>query len=172
MMPKVPFYVPKPALSEDICQRVDNQCVCNDGAKGENIPTPPARQRAGGVKPKSVIRTFVYTFTVVHITFRPVSSDGQFRRTAGKKISEPFMTGFVTQMKGVKSAELLLVTPADVLNRLTKEVQALDSYGNVKSASSNKNKLYVIKMQGKDIAEIVLLKNKTKDDGQAVMAVI
>ena len=48
----------------------------------------------------------------------------------------------------------------------------LDSYGNVKSASSNKNKLYVIKMQGKDIAEIVLLKNKTKDDGQAVMAVI
>lgn len=82
------------------------------------------------------------------------------------------MTGFVTQMKGVKSAELLLVTPADVLDRLTKEVQALDSYGNVKSASSNKNKLYVIKMQGKDIAEIVLLKNKTKDDGQAVMAVI
>lgn len=96
----------------------------------------------------------------------------EFSKSTKNILSNSFITGFVSQMKGIKSAEMLLIAQNDVLAQVSNELQALGSRGYAKSSTVSNDNLCYIKQDGKNIAEIVFLKNKTKDDKQAMLLVL
>lgn len=96
----------------------------------------------------------------------------KFSKSTKNILSNSFITGFVSQMKGIKSAEMLLIAQNDVLAQVSNELQALGSRGYAKSSTVSNDNLCYIKQDGKNIAEIVFLKNKTKDDKQAMLLVL
>lgn len=96
----------------------------------------------------------------------------KFSKSTKNILSNSFITGFVSQVKGIKSAEMLLIAQNDVLAQVSNELQALGSRGYAKSSTVSNDNLCYIKQDGKNIAEIVFLKKKTKDDKQAMLLVL
>lgn len=96
----------------------------------------------------------------------------RFRKSTGNLLSGSFVSGFVSQVKGIKSAEMLLIVQNDVLAQMSKDLQALGSNGYAKSSAVSDGNLCYIKQDGQNIVEIVFLKNKTNDGKRAMPLVL
>lgn len=132
---------------------------------------------AYGQTAESVIEKFKTANGVEYIHMNGDAFSGslnadKFSKSTKNILSNSFITGFVSQVKGIKSAEMLLIAQNDVLAQVSNELQALGSRGYAKSSTVSNDNLCYIKQDGKNIAEIVFLKNKTKDDKQAMLLVL
>ena len=132
---------------------------------------------AYGQTAESVIEKFKTANGVEYIHMNGDAFSGslnadKFSKSTKNILSNSLITGFVSQVKGIKSAEMLLIAQNDVLAQVSNELQALGSRGYAKSSTVSNDNLCYIKQDGKNIAEIVFLKNKTKDDKQAMLLVL